>query len=305
MLDTEQILTNRYPRLFNPPTRLLSLPLMGAFRLLFHEREINHFLDQHQDLDGYAFLEQVLEHFSFSYSISNRDKQNIPASGRVVMVANHPLGALDALALIQLVSEIRPDVMVVASELLSHIEPLRRLLLPVDNLGGATQKEQIKAIQSALAEEKAVIFFPAGEVSRMRPNGVRDGKWNSGFLRFARRTHSPLLPVYIKARNSSLFYGASALYKPLSALLLVQEMFAQRARTIGIRVGEIIPNDGLRRPEIALRTQVRMIKRHVYRVGRGKSGVFITERAIAHPQSRQQVKAELNQAQKLGATRDD
>ncbi|MEN8166990.1 MAG: GNAT family N-acetyltransferase, partial [Pseudomonadota bacterium] len=43
----------------------------------------------------------------------------------------------------------------------------------------------------------------------------------------------------------------------------------------------------------------------VYRVGRGKSGVFITERAIAHPQSRQQVKAELNLAQKLGATRDD
>jgi len=76
-----------------------------------------------------------------------------------------------------------------------------------------------------------VIYFPAGAVSRLRPNGVRDGRWNSGFLRFTQRAGAPILPVCIKARNSSLFYGTSMLYKPLSALLLVQEMFLQRART--------------------------------------------------------------------------
>ncbi len=100
----------------------------------------------------------------------------------------------------------------------------------MDNLGSATQKEQIKAIQNALLDEQVVIFFPAGEVSRLRPNGIREGKWNSGFPRLARRTNAPLLPIYIEPRISSLFYSASALYKPLSALLLVQEMFAQRAR---------------------------------------------------------------------------
>jgi putative hemolysin len=305
VLDIEQILTNRYPRFFNDSVPLFSRPLIALFRLLFHEREVNQFLETHKDLKGYSFLEQVLDHFSFSYTVSNTDKQNIPASGRVVIVANHPLGALDALALIQLVSEIRSDVKVVANELLSHLEPLRDQFLPVDNLGGATQKEQIKAIQTALEEEHAVIFFPAGEVSRIRPNGVRDGKWNSGFLRFARRTHAPILPVFIKARNSSLFYGTSLIYKPLAALLLVQEMFAQRSRTIGIRIGEIIPNDNLRRPEIDQKTQVRMVKRHVYRVAKGKPGIFATERAIAHPEPRQLIKAELKQAQQLGVTRDD
>ena len=305
MIDIEQILTDKYPSLRNAPLRPFARPLFGAFRLLFHEREINQFLEQHQELDGQTFIEQVLDHFSFSYAISHRDKQNIPASGRVVIVANHPLGALDALALIQLIHEIRPDVKVVANELLTHLRPLRNLLLAVDNLGGASQKEQIRAIQSALSAEQAVIFFPAGEVSRIRPNGVRDGKWNSGFLRFARRTNSPVLPVYIKARNSSLFYSASILYKPLAALLLVQEMFAQRARTIAIRVGELIPNDSLRRPEINLQTQVRMVKKQVYRVGKGKRGVFVTERAIAHPQSRQLLKSELKRAQELGSTRDD
>jgi putative hemolysin len=305
VIDIEQILTDKYPALRHAPLRPFSRPMFGAFRQLFREREINQFLAQHQALDGYTFIEQVLDHFSFSYAISSRDKPNIPASGRVVIVANHPLGALDALALIQLIREIRSDVKVVANELLARLRPLRDLLLPVDNLGGASQKEQIRAIQNALSNEQAVIFFPAGEVSRMRPNGVRDGQWNTGFLRFARRTNAPLLPVYIKARNSSLFYGASAIYKPLAALLLVQEMFAQRARTIGIRVGELIPNDSLRRPEINLQAQVKMVKKHIYRVGKGKRGVFATERAIAHPQPRQLLKAQLKQAQELGSTRDD
>lgn len=139
----------------------------------------------------------------------------------------------------------------------------------------------------------------------MTPGGIRDGRWNSGFLRFARRNNAPVLPVCIKARNSSLFYGASMLFKPLSALLLVQEMFSQRARTIGIRVGEAISVDTLGRSDINQRTLVKMVKRHVYRVGKGRNGVFATEKTVAHPQPRQQIKHELKQAIHLGSTRDD
>ena len=127
VLNIEQILTNRYPQPLNQPTCLFSRPLLGAFRLLFHGREINQFLATHQNLQGFAFLEQVLEHFSFGYAEPSREKQNIPASGRVVIVANHPLGALDALALIQLISEIRLDVKVVVNELLANLKPLKNL----------------------------------------------------------------------------------------------------------------------------------------------------------------------------------
>lgn len=304
MLNIEHTLGERYPKLFRDRP-LLSRPFVATLRLLFHESEVNRFLDDNADLTGFDFLEQVLEHFNFSYSVSNRDRDNIPASGRVVIVANHPLGALDALALIQLISEIRKDVVVVANELLSNIHPLKDLFLPVDNLDGASRKDQIRAIQEALSEEKAVIFFPAGEVSRLRPNGIRDGRWNSGFLRFAKRSNAPVLPVHIKARNSSLFYGVSALYKPLSALLLVQEMFMQKANTIGIRIGAAIPQDVVRDTHLSRRSQVRLFKRHLYRVGRGKNGVFRTENTIAHPQPRQLIKAELKRAKLLGATRDD
>ncbi|MGE4367011.1 GNAT family N-acyltransferase, partial [Thermomonas sp.] len=46
-----------------------------------------------------------------------------------------------------------------------------------------------------------------------------------------------VLPVRIHARNSALFYGASALFKPAGTALLAREMFARRARRIGLRIG--------------------------------------------------------------------
>ena len=70
-------------------------------------------------------------------------------------------------------------------------------------------------------------------------------------------------------------------------------------------LGEPISTDTLRSIDISLQGKAKMIRRHLYRIGQGKSGLFITERAIAHPQPRQQIKAELNGATRLGLTRDD
>ena len=90
--------------------------------------------------------------------------------------------------------------------------------------------------------------------------------------------------------------------KPFSALLLVQELFFQGAPTIGIRVGDVIPSVALSRPDIAKCNLVKVIKRHLYRVGSDKSGIFVTEKAVAHSQFRQQIKTDLKRAQLLGRT---
>lgn len=304
MLNIEHALSARYPGFFQGKPDFVTRPLLSFLRILFHKREINRFLEEHKGVEGLDFLEKVLEHFDFSYSVSNTGRENIPATGRVVIIANHPLGALDALALIKLVSEVRPDVKVVANDLLLHLRPMRGLFLPVDNLGRRTSPESVKCILRALHDEPAVILFPAGEVSRARPNGIRDGRWQSGFLRIARRANAPLLPVFIDGRNSPLFYGISAIYKPLAAPLLVQEMFNQHSKTIGIRIGALIPIANITSAGMPPKTQVKLVKRHLYKVGKNKRGVFATEKAIAHPEARQALKAELAVAQRLGMTHD-
>ncbi|MCW8907698.1 MAG: lysophospholipid acyltransferase family protein, partial [Sedimenticola sp.] len=298
------VITDRFPDFFETRSRLLSRPLVRILRILFNEREINRFLAENRGIRGLDFIEKVLEYFGLDYSLAAKELENIPPTGRVVIVANHPLGALDALALILMVSRVRKDIRVVANDLLSSLEPLQELLLPVDNFGGNSTRSHIRKIHDSLQQERAVIVFPAGEVSRLRPNGVRDVGWKSGFLKFAKRTSSPILPVYIEARNSRLFYGVSMLSKPLSALLLVNEMFRQRKSTIGFRIGECIPPHVLAESAIRPRAQVKMLRRHLYRIGQGKAGIFATEKSIAHPESRQFLRRELREADLLGATSD-
>ncbi len=133
-------------------------------------------------MQGLDFVEKGLEYFDFGYAVSALDKERIPVTGRVVIISNHPIGSLDGLALLKLVSEVRSDVKVVANELLYAIKPLRSLLLPVDNMSGKrNRKENLQAIHGHLNSEGAVIIFPAGEVSRFSPAGIRDGRWRNGF----------------------------------------------------------------------------------------------------------------------------
>ncbi len=303
MLNIEQTIQQKYPS-FEHRSSWLTKPTLGLLRRLTHEQEINQFLNTHQDLHGFDFIDQVLDHFNFSYTLSNRHRHNIPATGKVIIVANHPLGALDGLVLLKLVGEIRRDVKIVANNMLLGFDALSALFLPVDNLSKNTHKSHIAAIVDSLNNEEAVIVFPAGEVSRIRPNGVRDGKWNKGFLNFANKAQAPILPIYIDARNSSLFYGCSMVYKPLAGMMLAHEIFNKHKKSISMCVGELIPYQQIAQLPIVQSEKAKLLRRHLYRIAKGKSPLFKTEQTIAHPQERRAIKKELKEALLLGETHD-
>lgn len=293
MLDIEQAVSQKFP-FFQQQKPWLRQSTLSLLRRITHEQEVNRFLKQHQHLQGFDFIEAVLDYFSFSYRTSSRHRHNIPASGRLVIVANHPLGALDGLALLRLVGEIRRDVRIVANDMLMQFDALQSLFLPVDNLTNQTRKPGFKAIIDALNREQAVIVFPAGEVSRMRPTGIRDGRWHSGFLNFARKTRSPVLPVFIGARNSSLFYSTSMVYKPLSGMLLAHEMFNQQAKTIEMRVGEPIDYDQIAALPLVKSEKAKLVRRHLYRLARNKKPLFKTRQTVAIPRIAVRLKKNCN-----------
>ncbi|WP_434658881.1 hypothetical protein [Sulfurimonas sp. NW9] len=89
-------------------------------------------------------------------------------------MANHPLGSLDALALIKLVSNIRKDIKVVANDFLEVITPIKNILINVNNFKARQKKEAVTQVYAALDAEEAVIIFPSGEVSRATPTGIKD-----------------------------------------------------------------------------------------------------------------------------------
>lgn len=232
MQELEQRLQQRYPDWFHGRRGQLARPLLRSVGRWSRLDRIEAFLRRNANVRGFDFVAAGLEFIEGRYHVDPAALARIPATGRLLIVANHPSGALDALALLDAVGRIRRDVRIVANDLLGAIGPLQDLLLPVRILGGKVQRTSLQAVEQALAAEQCVIVFPAGEVSRLSLLGIRDGRWQRGFVRFARAAAAPVLPVRVEARNSALFYGASTLFKPAGTALLAREMFARRGRPL-------------------------------------------------------------------------
>lgn len=306
MIDIRQTILEKSP---NFEKKLGGKQLIKFLEKITHQDEINQFILDNQHLKGFAFLDKSLEHFNFSYQTDNRSFNHVPAEGRVIIISNHPIGSLDGLALLKFIRSIRPDVRIVANEMLNHVAPFRSLFLSVDNMSGkASHKSQFKAMLQALENDEALIIFPAGEVSRIRPSGVRDGKWKSGFLKLAEKTGAPILPIYTDARNSALFYGLSTLYKPLGTLMLVKEMFNKNDQTIRFHVGGLIPWKSIKNSRFNFKQAAQLLRKHLYRLDNAKKAAkklpFDVEETIAHPVERKNLKKALKEGQLLGKTAD-
>jgi putative hemolysin len=302
MFTIDQIVTNHYPALDNCK---YSGPIVKSLlRRLLREKAFQDFAEKYPHLHGIEFIEQVFEYFNFSFAVSDSEKENIPPNGQVMIIANHPIGSLDGLALLKLVHDIRSDVKIVANDLLMAIAPLRSLLLPVRNMTGTSRKKHIAKIIAALADGQAVIMFPAGEVSRFGPQGIQDGPWHRGFLKIAEQAKAPILPVHIAGHNSLPFYCTSLIARSLSTIMLVGEMFRQQRKQLHMTVGAIIPYQIYSGMTFCGNHKVKLFKKHLYRISRGKKPLFATESAIAPPERKVDLKKAVSQGERLGRTPD-
>jgi putative hemolysin len=304
MLDVQHTLEARYPAFFDRHRRT-ALVLSRFLGFLFYETRFQKFAQEYPHLQGFDFIDQVLRYFDFDLRLTESERARIPSTGRVVIAANHPIGSLDGLALLHLVRSVRPDVKVVANDLLTAIGPLHSVLLPVANMGpSGTGRNALRAIRDHLNAEGALIIFPAGEVSRLGAKGIRDTAWQSGFVKLAASTRSPVLPVFIDGRNSLFFYSISALAKPLSTIWLVREMFKQSHRTVDAHIGRPVPHEVYSAAGFSARQLARMFRKHVYRLGSRGKPIFRSVETVAPAENRVLLRQELAAAERLGETRD-
>ena len=303
MFSIDNVIKTQYPSLTRKHSKFLK-PATAFLRTLFHESEVQQFEQRYEHLSGMDFVEQVLEYFDFTYSVSERELERIPTYGKIVIVANHPIGTLDGLALLKMVHKVRPDVKVVANQMLGTLKALRPMLLTVDNISAKTARNSLKYIIEYVKNDCAVIIFPAGEVSRFGPKGIKDGDWSKGFLTIANNAKSPVLPIHINGRNSFLFYALSMIAKPLSTFWLIHEMFKQENKSIIFTIGEKIEHENYKQKNVNLRDTAALFRRHIYLLAANKKQVFETSEAIAHPECRQRLNKELNACQLLGETDD-
>lgn len=303
MIDVQKEIEKKFPKIAKKPN-FLSKSIIKIAKKVIHEDSVNEFLKNNSHLKGFEFVDAVLDFFDFDYSVSSNDLQNIPSSGKVVIVANHPLGALDALCLLKLVGQVRTDVKIVANDFLVGIEALSSLFVPIDNFKRRQSKKDVQAVYDTLNKEEAIIIFPAGEVSRVSAKGIKDPKWNKGFLNFAINSNAPILPIFIDGKNSKTFYTISILNKTFSTLLLSNEMFNKKSKTLAMKIGELIPSENVKPRGLDKKLLLNLYKKHLYSLKKAKRSYFETQKAIAHPQKKDAIIKDLKKSNLIGETKD-
>ena len=195
-------------------------------------------------------FQKLLEFMEVSYSATPAELKHIPRTGPAVIVANHPFGILEAVVLATAVRQIRPDVRILANEVLRRIPELSDLLIPVDVLGGSASASVAgmrRAVQF-LNHGGLLIVFPAGAVSHFQWNqrASVDPPWNASVIRLiriaAKSGRAPVVvPVFVPGSNSPAFHAAGMLHPSFRTALLARELFNKKRSHVELRVGHAIP----------------------------------------------------------------
>lgn len=201
------------------------------------------------DAGAGPFAARALAALGISTAIEGRE--HIPAAGPLVVVANHPFGALDGLVLLDLLGRVRSDAKLLGNQWLAALPDLRPHLLPVDVFGGrAAAHRNGLALREAmhwLERGGCVAIFPAGEVAHAAgaDGRVVDSPWHSTAGELARRADAAVLPVFFAGANTWLFRAAGRLHPLLRTALLPHELNAKRGSRITVRVGRPLAPDSL------------------------------------------------------------
>lgn len=238
-VDIGKVIEEKSPRFF----KLMPKFLLRKIKSLLHESDINNILKNLYGKEQLDFISGGLK--ELQVMSSNYGLEKIPRKKGVVIVANHPLGGLDGLALINEIGKYRKDIKFLVNDILSKIEPFKPYFIPI-NKHGLNSRENILRLEELFASEKCIVIFPSGLVSRKKRGIIQDLEWRKTFVTKAKKYNKPIYPIYISGQNSNRFYKIAkwrsllGIKINLEMFFLVDEMFKQKGNTIEITMGKLI-----------------------------------------------------------------
>lgn len=195
---------------------------------------------------------QVLcEDLGLEVAVDRADLAKVPTDRPLIVVANHPTGALDGTLLSALLERAGATVRSLGhvwfrrwpaiAERMFLVDPQRR-----DDSGRQRNREALTQATKWLRDGNTLVVFPAGVVAgwSWSERRVVEGDWQGGVPLLARRARATVLPVHIEARASLGYRLVSMVHGRLAACLLARELLAKLGSRTRIRIGEpVAPNE--------------------------------------------------------------
>ncbi len=235
-IDLKDVFKKKNPQL----AKIIPGFVYNYLRKIVHEEESNEILFENKDKYGLDFVSAALRKLNTDIQISGIE--NIPKTGKVTLISNHPLGGLDGLALMDTVGKIREDLYFLANDILMILPNLNPLFVPVNKHG--SNQEYREVLSKTFSDKNIILIFPAGLVSRKINGEIRDLEWKYSFLTQSKRNKRDILPVFIEAYNSNRFYNIALWRKRLGIkanlemFFLVDELFKFKNKAIKIYIGK-------------------------------------------------------------------
>lgn len=221
-----------------------------------------------KDNQGIAFAEKVLEDLNITTSI--KGLENIPRNEKLIFVSNHPLGALEALAIGKYLDTLfKGQINFITNEILTYIPPLKEIFTPVEVGSNKQDRTKLNNIEQLFVSDKQIIIFPSGVVSRRIDGKVQDFEWKKMFVAKARQYQRNIVPIYCSGQSSEFFLKFSNFRKKLGIktsielILFPREMFKYEGKSIDITIGQPISYQSLT-ADISDKKHAENIRRLVY-----------------------------------------
>ena len=190
---------------------------------------------------------RMLELIDIDLSVKgNWPPKDLP-EGPIVMVANHPYGIADGIAVLALAEQLGRPFKVLINDQLLKVPEMRPYALPVSfeetkealAINLATRNEALRLLKQGVT----IVIFPAGGVATA-PRGfgqAEDLPWKMFSAKLIQSARASVLPVYFEGQNGRLFHLASRFSLTLRLSLLIREFCRLSGRTIFSNIGSIVP----------------------------------------------------------------
>lgn len=200
---------------------------------------------------------RAFKQLEVSWDIQDSDLQKLASiRGPLILVANHPFGGIDSLALAQLLELMRPGQWRFLSNIMvSSLPGLEERFIPLDPLGENAEARRINkvglhAANKHLRQGGLLGLFPGGRVSHRHKRfggNVADRPWSEHFLRQARRTGATIACIYIPGHNSRTFLKVPARWPKIRALFLCRELTRPPVAKVTLQLAAIYPPESVTR----------------------------------------------------------